>query len=268
MSSLRIALFGDIVGNTGRDIFARHIATLRTQYKLDGVIINGENSANGKGVTPAIVEFLKQQGVDVVTTGNHIWDKKDIIPYIQNHDDIIRPANYPSSCPGKGFTIFSCKGYKVAVLNLMGRVFMRQQLDCPFKTADSLLTFIRSKTNIILVDMHAETTSEKLGLAYYLDGRVSGIVGTHTHVQTADERILPGGTGYITDMGMGGSLNSMIGLIKEPLISGFLDQMPVRHEVDTEPPYVLSGVVMTIDTTTGKTTHIERIYKVDTEPLA
>lgn len=267
MSLLRIGMFGDIVGNTGRDIFARHIGALKNSYKLDGIIINGENSANGKGVTPQIVEFLKNLGVDVVTTGNHIWDKKDIISYIQNHDDIIRPANYPSTCPGKGFTIFTCKGHKVAVVNLMGRVFMRQQLDCPFKTADSLLTFIRSKTNIILVDMHAETTSEKLGIAYYLDGRVSGIVGTHTHVQTADQRVLPGGTAYITDLGMGGSLNSMIGLIKQPLINGFLDQMPVRHEVDTEPPYVVSGVVITIDTATGKATDIERIYKVDTEPL-
>ena len=268
MSLLRIGMFGDIVGNTGRDLFARHIAALRTEYKLDAVTINGENSANGKGITPQIVEFLQNLGVDVVTTGNHIWDKKDIIPYIQQHDSVIRPANYPSSCPGKGFTIFSCKGYKIAVVNLMGRVFMKQQLDCPFKTIDSLLTFIKSKTSIVLVDMHAETTSEKLGIAYYLDGRVSAVVGTHTHVQTADERVLPRGTAYLTDLGMGGSLNSMIGLIKEPLIHGFLDQMPVRHEVDTEPPYVLSGAVITVDATTGKAISIERIYKVDTESLA
>ncbi len=268
MSLLRIGIFGDIVGNTGRDIFARHIGGLRTTYKLDGIIINGENSANGKGITPQIVEFLKQQGVDVITTGNHVWDKKEIIPFLQSHDDVIRPANFPSGCPGKGFTIFTCKGHKVAVINLMGRVFMRQQVDCPFKTVDSLLTLVRSKTPIVLVDMHAEITAEKLGLAYHLDGKVSGVVGTHTHVQTADERVLPGGTAYITDLGMGGSLNSMIGLVKEPLVQGFLNQMPVRHEVDTEPPYVLSGVVITIDATTGKSTAIERIYKVDTEPLS
>lgn len=263
MSTLRIIILGDIVGASGRAMFQKHILSLRTEYKADAVIVNGENSAQGKGITPKVVQFFKDHGVNMITSGNHIWRHKEIYSYLAHHDDLIRPANFPHGCPGKGSTVFHVQGFTIGVLNLQGRVFMRELVDCPFRTADSHLTFLKSKTNIIIVDMHAETTSEKLGLAYYLDGRVSAVVGTHTHIQTADNRVLPKGTAYITDLGMAGSLNSMIGMKKEPIIENYLTQMPQKFTVDTQPPMVMSGVVVHIDTVTGHAINIERIYRVD-----
>ena len=267
MNTLRILLVGDLVGKTGRLLFARHIDEIRNSYRIDATIVNGENSSRGKGITPRVMEFFQEHNVDLVTSGNHIWDKRDILPYFEDHDDLLRPANYSDDCPGKGIGYFECKGFTVAVINVIGRVFMRQQVACPFKAAESLVNEASKKTPLILVDMHAETTAEKLGLGYFLEGKVSGVVGTHTHVQTNDARVLPGGTAYITDLGMGGSLNSMIGVKKDAPLHNFLTQMPVRHEVDTEPPYVLSGVVIEIDTETGKAHSIETIYKIDTEDL-
>lgn len=267
MNTVRILLLGDLVGKTGRELFARHINKIREQYRIDATIVNGENSSHGKGISPKVMAFFQKHNVDLVTSGNHIWDRREIIPYFNEHSDLIRPANYPDSCPGKGIGYFECAGVTVAVINVMGRVFMRQQLACPFKITESLVQEALEKTPIVLVDVHAETTAEKLGLGYYFDGKVSALVGTHTHVQTNDARILPGGTAYITDLGMGGSLNSMIGIKKEAPIHNFLTQMPVRHEVDTEPPYVLCGIVVEIDRQTGKATEIETIYKIDTEQL-
>lgn len=267
MNTLRILLLGDLVGETGLLLFDRHINEIRNSYSIDAVIVNGENSSRGKGINPDVMKFFHDRKVNMVTSGNHIWDQKEIIPYMHERNDLLRPANFPSKCPGKGIGFFECKGFTIAVINVMGRVFMRQSLDCPFRAAESLVQFAATKTPIILVDMHAETTAEKLGLAYHLEGKVSVVVGTHTHVQTNDARILPGGTAYITDLGMGGSLNSMIGIKKEAPLHNFLTQMPVRHEVDTEPPYVLSGVVVEIDTMTGKAHTIETIYKVDKDPL-
>lgn len=264
---LKILLIGDLFGKTGREIFARHITKIRADYAVDATIVNGENSADGKGITPEIAQFFKKHDVAVVTTGNHVWDKKDIIPYMSEHDTVLRPANYPDECPGTGMTFFTCKGYTVGVINLMGRLFMPAQLDCPLQKAHELVQEARTQTPIILVDMHAETTYEKACLGFFLDGTVSAVVGTHTHVQTADARILPKGTAYLTDLGMGGSLNSMIGATKEPLIQKFLNQMPTRHGVATDAPYVLSGAVVTIDTVIGKALAIETVYIVDTEPL-
>lgn len=246
-------------------MFAKHCHNLKEQYQIDAVIVNGENAANGRGITPRMVRFFRQYGADVVTSGNHIWAKKEIMPYLAEHTDLLRPANFPSGCPGTGMTIINVKGYEVAVVNLQGRVFMKEQVDCPFRAIDTLLTYLKHKTPLIFVDFHAETSSEKMGFAYYVDGRVSGVVGTHTHIQTADERILPKGTAYITDLGMGGSLNSMIGMKKEPIIQMFLTQMPQRFEVDTQGPAVLSGVWMEVDTNTGKAIAIERIRVIDTE---
>lgn len=264
---LQVLLLGDLVGKTGRDLFARHSATLRTTYSLDAIIINGENCADGKGITPSIVKFLQDNGVDIITSGNHIFDKKDIFSFLDEHDTVLRPANYPDACPGKGITFFTCKGFQIAVINVMGRLYMPVHLNCPFKKALELVEEARTITPFILLDFHAETTAEKRTLGALLDGKVSAVVGTHTHVQTADAQILPQGTAYISDLGMSGSLNSMIGAKKEQILHRFLTQMPVRHEVATDAPYVLSGVVVTLDSSTGKALSIETLYIVDEESL-
>lgn len=264
-NTLRVLFLGDIVGIAGRTIFQKHINHIRQQYKIDAVIVNGENSANGRGITSRIVRFFRHNGVDVITTGNHIWHHREIYEYLANNTDLLRPANFPSDCPGVGMTTFLCKGVTIGIMNLQGRVFMRDYLSCPFRTAESLLTYLRSKTNIIFVDMHAEATSEKMGLAYFLDGKISGYVGTHTHVQTTDERILPKGTAYITDLGMAGALNSMIGMKKEPIINNFLTQMPSKFVVDTEGPMIMTGAWIEVDTKTGKAVAIERIRILDNE---
>lgn len=264
--TIRILLLGDVVGAPGRAMFQKYIDRLKNELKIDGIIVNGENSdARGKGITSRIVNFFKHNGANVVTTGNHIWQQREIISYLEQHTDLLRPANFPSDCPGTGVTTFKVADTVVGVINLQGRIFMREHVSCPFRAADSILTYLKHKTNIIFVDFHAEATSEKIGMGLYLDGRISGIVGTHTHIQTADERILPNGTGYITDLGMAGSLNSMIGMKKEPILQNFLTQMPQRFEVDKRGPFVMSGVWMEVDTSTGKTVAIERVRIVDTE---
>lgn len=263
-SPLQVLFIGDLVGYPGQSIFQKHIQKLRDTHSIDVVIVNGENSApDGRGITPQVMEFFASLKVDVVTSGNHIFAKKEIYPYLTSNKDLLRPANFPAACPGTGVTTIMVKGTTLGILNLQGRVFMRELVNCPFRAADSALTFLQARTNCIFVDMHAETTSEKLGMGYYLDGKVSAVVGTHTHVQTADERILPEGTAYITDVGMGGSLNSMIGMKKEIILKNILTQMPVKFAVETEGPFVLSGVVVSIDTSTGKALKIKRIYIVD-----
>lgn len=265
MARVRILLLGDQVGLPGRAIFKKHSARLRKELAVDALIVNGENSAsNGRGITPAIAQFYRNQGVNVVTTGNHVWQCADIQSYVATHKDIIRPANFPGGTPGVGFTTFSCKDTSIAVINLQGRVFMKEHLECPFRTVDAILNFLQHHhIKVIVVDFHAETTSEKYAMGYYLDGKVSGVVGTHTHVQTADERILPQGTAYITDLGMAGALNSMIGMRKEPIIQNMITQMPARFMVDTQMPLLMTGVWIDIDTHTGKAVHIERIRIVD-----
>lgn len=264
VSKIRILMLGDVSGQSGRAIFQKHIAHIIKDYNIDGVIVNGENSASdGRGITCKIMNFFKHNHVDVVTSGNHIFAKKDIYQYLATNKDLLRPANFPSECPGVGVTTFLCKNFTVGVINLQARIFMREQLSCPFKTADSILTYLKSRTNMILVDFHGETTSEKMGLAYYLDSRVSAVVGTHTHVPTADQRILPGGTAYVTDLGMAGALNSMIGMKKEAIINHMITQMPTKFEVETTGPMHMSGVWIDIDTSTGKALAIERVYIVD-----
>jgi metallophosphoesterase (TIGR00282 family) len=264
MDLVKLLCVGDVVGTTGRTMFQKHIGRLREQYALDGIIVNGENSAHGKGITSRIVHFFKHNGVDVITSGNHVWYHKEVYNYMRENTDLLRPANYPSGVPGVGATTFTtAAGVKVGVINLQGRVFMRDNLDCPFKTADSILTYLKSKASIIIVDFHAEATSEKQALGYFLDGRVSAVVGTHTHIQTADERILPGGTAYITDLGMVGSLNSMLGMKKEPIIEHFLTQMPTKFKVDFSQPLVLWGAVITCDAWSGKAVAIERVAIID-----
>lgn len=267
VKTLRILLLGDLIGAPGRILFQKYVPMLKRELGIDMVVVNGENSAsNGKGITSKIVHSLKHAGADIITSGNHIWQQKEIYPYLESTTELLRPDNFPAECPGRGVTTYTLPtGVLVGVINLQGRVFMREHVDCPFKAANSALTYLHHKTPIILVDMHAEATAEKMAMAYYLQGKVSAVVGTHTHVQTADERILPGGTAYITDLGMAGALNSMIGMKKEGIIRNFLTQMPTKHEIDTQGPFVLSGVWIDIETASGKAVHIERIRIIDTE---
>jgi metallophosphoesterase (TIGR00282 family) len=260
---MKVLLIGDVVGLPGRMMIQKHLPKLQRELEIDATIVNGENSADGKGITPRIMHFFKHNKVDVVTSGNHIWNKKEIYPYIAENKDLLRPANFPSESPGVGVTTVMIKNQLIAVINLQGRVFMRELIDCPFKTAQSILTYLRDKTKLIFVDFHAETTSEKQGLSYFLDGKITGFVGTHTHVQTADERILPQGTAYITDLGMCGALNSMIGMKKEPIIQQYITQMPTRFTVETTGPFVMSGVVIDADPISGKARSIERIRIID-----
>ena len=261
---IRILMLGDIVGASGRAMFQKHALRLKKELHADGIIVNGENSsAHGRGITSKIVKSLRHCGADVVTSGNHIWQNKEIYNYIDQNTDLLRPENFPAGVPGKGVTTFDCNGVTVAVVNLQGRVFMREHIDCPFRAAESLLTYLKHKTPVILVDFHAETTAEKMAMGHFLDGKVSAVVGTHTHVQTADQRILPGGTAFMSDLGMAGALNGMLGQKKEPIIEHFLNQMPTKFVVDLLPPYVLSGVLIEIDAATGKALDVKPIRVVD-----
>ncbi len=260
-SSLKILFIGDIVGRPGRRAIKELLPGLIVRYSPDLVIANGENSAGGFGITPSIYDELRELHVDVVTSGNHIWDRKEVCSFINDADYLLRPANYPSGVPGKGWLVFECaSGVRVGVVNLSGRVFM-DEMDCPFRVGREIVEELGRITPVIVVDMHAETTSEKMAVGWFLDGRVSAVVGTHTHVQTADERVLPGGTAFITDTGMTGPVDSVIGIKKELVLERFLTRMPVRFDVAggrTE----LQGVVIRIDPANGRAQGIERIREV------
>jgi len=234
------------------------LPNLVTRYKIDLVIANGENAASGFGITEKTASEIFSAGVQIITTGNHVWDKKEAVSYITRESRIIRPLNYPPGTPGSGSILHTLpNGEKVAVLNVAGRVFMNT-LDCPFRTTKVEVERIREFTNIIFIDLHAEATSEKMAFGYYLDGAVSAIVGTHTHVQTADERILPGGTAFITDVGMTGPQESVIGIEKEQIVDKFLDQMPRKYDV-ADGKAIMSAVVVEIDDKSGKAGAIQRI---------
>ncbi len=253
-------MIGDIVGKPGRKAVADLLPKLKREHRIDLVIANGENAAGGMGITPKIVEELHSMGIDVITTGNHVWKYKEIYGTLDKDPGLLRPANYPPKVPGKGSGILSTeKGERVGVLNLSGRVFLAE-LDCPFRKADEEIGKLSQETKVIIVDMHAEITSEKTALGWYLDGRVSAVVGTHTHIPTADERVLPKGTAYITDIGMVGSLDSVIGIKKELALKKFLSQIPIRFEVEKENIY-LQGVIINIDSKTGRAEKIERIQE-------
>ena len=261
--TIKLMIIGDVVGAPGIAIVQKYLPKLKAEHGIDGIIVNGENAADGKGITPRIMKCFRHIGVDLVTSGNHIWYRREIYPYLDAHDDLLRPANFPASSPGKGVGLLKVKGIPVGVINVQGRVFMREFVSCPIKTVETGLTYLRTKTKVIILDVHAETTSEKTAIALYFDGKVSAVVGTHTHVQTADERILPEGTAFITDLGMCGTLNSVIGVKKEAILYNMQNQMPTRFTVDSEPPYVLSGVIVAIDSQTGVAQSIERIRIID-----
>ena len=265
MAEIRVLLLGDIVGAPGLAMFEKHIASLREQYKVDALIVNGENSAQGKGITPRIAKFFMEKGVDIITTGNHIWRRKEIYGYLAENKTLLRPNNYPNTCPGTGVATFLCKGTTVGVINVQGRVFMFDNIDCPFRSAKSAVSYLATKTKVILVDVHGEATSEKAALANYLDGTVSGVVGTHTHVPTSDERIMPNGTAFVTDLGMAGAQDSIIGVQKGAVVNAFTTAMPNRFTVETQGPGVLSGVCITINSVSGKATAIERVHIVDND---
>jgi metallophosphoesterase (TIGR00282 family) len=255
---VKILFVGDIVGKPGRQAVSRELYRLVDRHTIDIVIANGENAAGGFGLTVEVAKDLFSQGIHLLTSGNHIWDKKEQVAVILSDPHILRPANYPAGAPGVGSKVLTTPGgVKVGILNLEGRIYMKN-LECPFRTADRELEQLQRETPIILVDFHAEATSEKSALGWYLDGRVSAIIGTHTHVQTADERILPQGTAFLTDAGMTGSFDSVIGMGKEETLQRFLTQLPAKFEV-AKKDIRLNAVVIGVDETSGKAVSIERV---------
>jgi len=255
---MRILFIGDIVGKAGRQAVEGLLEHILSDRRIDFTVANGENAAGGMGITPAIASDFLDLGVDVLTSGNHIWAKKEIVPFLDEEERLLRPANYPSGVSGRGTGIFPLgNGKKVGVLNLEGRVFMRN-LECPFRVGEKEVEKLKEQTPIILVDFHAEATSEKVALSWFLNGKVSAVVGTHTHVQTADEKILSGGTAYITDAGMTGPLASVIGIRRQIALERFLTQVPIKFDVGTG-EIELQGVVIDVEEETGKARRIERL---------
>ena len=256
---MRVLAIGDIVGKPGRRAFGQLGRDLTRAYRADLVVVNCENAAGGFGITPEIAEELFAAGAHCLTSGNHIWKHRSIYGYIEDEPRLLRPANYPEGAPGKGMGVYSTPEGAVAVINLMGRAGL-DALECPFRMFDHLFLEARQAADVVLVDFHAESTSEKGAFARYVDGRASVVWGTHTHVQTADERIFPGGTGFITDLGMTGPEESVIGVEKSIIIEKFLTRMPARFEVP-DGPALLCGILAETDPRTGKTVEIRRIQE-------
>ena len=256
---MQVLFIGDVVGKVGRRAVAALVPRLRRERKISLCIANGENVAGGMGITPGTLAELYRSGVDVVTNGNHVWKNKEIIPVLGKDNHILRPANYPAGAPGFGSVVLTVEGTRVGVLNLEGRVFM-QPLDCPFQAADREIAYLSKEAKVIIVDIHAETTSEKIALGRYLDGKVSAVIGTHTHVQTADARVLPGGTLHITDVGMAGAADSVIGMRTDVILERFTTRLPVRFQ-PAGGKFVFSAVCLRINAETGRGESIERILE-------
>lgn len=255
---MKVLFIGDIVGKVGRTSTKALLPAVVDKYKIDLVIANGENAAGGFGITDKIATEILNYGVHVITTGNHVWDKKEFIPHISKMDKILRPLNYPPGVPGYGSLVYTLPNReKAGIINISGRVYM-SYIDCPFRTGKDEVERLGKETRIIIIDFHAEATSEKIAFGYFMDGKVSAVIGTHTHVQTADECILPEGTAYITDVGMTGPCNSIIGIEKEQIIERFLTNMPFRFET-AKGQGCFSAVVIEIDEKTGKSTAIQRL---------
>ncbi len=261
---LNVLCIGDIVGRPGKRVLADNLAAIIKQYEIDCVVANAENAAGGSGLTFQIYDKLLKYGVNIITLGDHTFKKKEIIPVLEKNDNITRPANFSKYAAGKDFAMYkTAKGPTVAVVPLIGRVFMKPA-DSPYDAVDSILPKLESRADIIIVEMHAEATSEKVSMGYYLDGRVSCVFGTHTHVATADEKILPKGTAYITDIGMTGSHYSVLGRRIESVLKNFKTQMPCPFEVATD-DLRINGVIVTIDSSTKKAEKIQRFEFRDTE---
>jgi metallophosphoesterase (TIGR00282 family) len=265
----RLLFIGDIVGKPGRELVRRGLSPLVTHYGVDLVIANGENCAAGFGITPDLADDLFEYGVHVITGGNHSWDKKEILPYIASHPRLLRPANFPAGAPGHGsIVVQATNGVSVAVINVMGRVFMTA-LEDPFAGVLHEIEAVRDRARLVFVDFHAEATSEKVAMGWHLDGRATAVVGTHTHVATADARVLPRGTAYITDVGMTGPHDSVIGVERHPVIQRFLTALPQRFETARDNPRI-NAVLITADESNGRATAIERLdlSAADIEALA
>jgi len=255
---MKLLFIGDVVGQPGRRVITRELPRLRERLRLDLVVANAENIADGAGVTARTAAELFDAGVDVLTNGNHAWDKKEALAYIAAEPRLLRPYNYPDGTPGAGWFVAETAKGRVGILNLMGNVFMHPHLACPFTAADRALAAKPEDVKLVLVDLHAEVTSEKMGMGWYLDGRVSAVVGTHTHVPTADERVLPKGTGYLTDVGMTGCYDSVIGMDIEKSLTRLIRKLPERFDV-ADGPGTLCAVLFDLDVETGRCRHIQRL---------
>lgn len=262
---MKILFIGDVVGSPGRDMISEYLPKLKAKFRPTLTVINGENAAGGRGITNKIYNQFIESGAQAVTLGNHSWDNKEIFEFIDSAKYLVRPANFPEETPGKGLIFCHVNGQDIAIINLQGRTFL-PPIDCPFKRADELIEQAKKKTSIIFVDFHAEATSEKLAMGWYLDGRVTAVVGTHTHVQTADNRVLPGGTAFITDVGMTGPYDGILGMDREAVIKKFITSLPVRFEV-VNGRSQLNGVLIELDQKTGKAKSINRILINDDHPF-
>ncbi|WP_027417885.1 TIGR00282 family metallophosphoesterase [Aneurinibacillus terranovensis] len=263
---MRIMFIGDVVGSPGREMLKDMLPRLKRKYQPHFTIVNGENAAHGRGITPKIAREFYEWGAGVITLGNHSFDNREVFEFIKEDSHIVRPANYPESVPGKGYTYLKgTAGGELAVINLQGRTFL-PALNCPFQTVEKLIPTIRKRTPYIFVDMHGEATSEKQAMAWFLNGKVTAVIGTHTHVQTADERILPGGTAYLSDAGMVGPRDSILGMEREAVIKKFITGLPVRFEVASLKAQ-LNGVIIDMEKETGRATSITRIIVDEDHPF-
>jgi hypothetical protein len=255
---VRLAFLGDVVGRPGRRAVGAVLGRLRATVPLDFVVANGENASGGKGIDPEAAEELQDAGVDVITTGNHVWQKRELVPYLSETERVLRPLNMTPDAPGVGMTVRTTRGgVPIAVVNVMGRVFM-PPVECPFRAVRQALVDLRGRARVIVIDVHAEATSEKVAMGRFLDGKVSSVVGSHTHVQTADETILPSGTAYLTDAGMCGPEDSVLGVRSDRVIERFLSQLPTRFDVAAG-PVVVQGAIIEVDEGSGRALHIQRI---------
>lgn len=257
---MKILFIGDIFGSSGRKAVKQEISSIKKEKLIDFCIANAENAAGGSGITYTVAQDLYKMGVDAITMGNHTWSKREILNFIDSDERLIRPANYPEGTPGKGSCIINNAFGKIGVINLLGRVYM-DSVDCPFRAAEREIAMLKKEVKVVIVDMHAEATSEKIALSWHVDGRVSAVVGTHTHVQTADERILPFGTATITDVGMTGPHEGIIGVERDVIIKKFMTQMPTKFE-PAQGSAQFNAVILEVDNNTGKTLNIERINKI------
>jgi metallophosphoesterase (TIGR00282 family) len=257
--SIKILFIGDIVGSPGRAAVKTIVGRMRRELGIDVVIANAENSAGGSGITPRTARDLFQSGCDVLTSGDHIWRRPDVIEVLNSEMMVLRPANFPKNTPGHGSVVFkTANGVGVGVICLLGRVFVEAMVESPFKVAEEEIAALKKQTPVVLIDLHAEATSEKVAMGWFLDGKATAVLGTHTHIQTADEQILPKGTAYITDVGMTGPYDSVIGRNKDRIIERFLTGMPTRFELGTG-DVQLHGVLLEVDETTGKALTISRV---------
>src|SRR5438874_2396506 len=262
---LTILFLGDVVGEPGRSAVISNLARLKESHAVDFVVVNGENAAGGRGITPKITIDLLRAGVSVITTGDHIWDQKEIFPFIDTEPRLLRPINYPAGAPGHGSIVLETAKGKVGVINVQMRTFMQPILENPFPAMEAAVAAMRHETPVIFVDAHGETTSEKIAIGRFLDGKASAVIGTHTHVQTSDEQIFPGGTAFLCDAGMCGPANSILGRAVEPIVNRFISNLPALFPV-ARGEVRLCGAVVAVDETTGRALSINRINELIAEP--